>query len=631
MDRSEFLYLIGLTKTLAGGIKAAPRIPHKSADNDAGGFAGAAPFVTDASADKDTGGFAGAHDDIDWRNFTDAPAEALALGWNELRARSQRFSRVSGITQTGYADVRVKTYAGGGPTPARIRAYANYEKSCDEYVIPLDGVINFIRSQTSADGECIMRLPVGIEYLLIIDKGIIYSTEYVPVRADPDMVSEVSATLTKLIDTRALCVYFGDLHHHSIFSGPRYGGTDDVSDSPRDVYLAMLAAGLDYGALCDHHNVLNHSAWRAIKGPDFTPVVSKEISTACGHISAHGVDADVRFELRRADIDTKPPPPDTGIGSAALSEDNRLRGEFLRVTAEIRERGGLAQLNHPCLPDAALAFPERFLDIVGAFDAMEIWNGHLPFAPGLPNEAAYRLWLRLLRRGFFLTATCGTDTHNIKADDYHSISVEIDEIADYVKNTVLPVELRSAAVLALAAKKALVPLFEEWAEQTFGTGGCVNMTFASGAPTELNILSALREGRNVITNGPLLLPSVNGKRPGETARLQGGYASVSIMLYSKKPLRTLIAVTKTGEQSWAAEARFGGSRHTCQSIEQFRSADARSPAPCFIDYSATLRVRVEKNDFVVVYADGGSANMAISNPIFLSRGPIDFNHNPNKD
>lgn len=189
--------------------------------------------------------------------------------------------------------------------------------------------------------------------------------------------------------------YAGDIHQHSIYSSPVYGGTDNAPDTLEEVYNFMRSKGLSFGAASDHHNVLNHREWEKFESPEFIPIISKEISTGNGHVMALNVDEDVIFnEIKQG--------------------DEKVIPEFIRICHEIRMRGGIAQLNHPRDRQEPISFPERFNYLIPIFDTMEIWNGSERMEKHTKNGDAFELWLSLLKKGIYLPATTGSDQHRIK-------------------------------------------------------------------------------------------------------------------------------------------------------------------------------------------------------------------------
>jgi hypothetical protein len=189
--------------------------------------------------------------------------------------------------------------------------------------------------------------------------------------------------------------YAGDIHQHSYYSSPLYGGDDNAPDSLEEVCEFMRSKGLSFGAASDHHNILNHNEWKKLEHDDFIPIISKEISTGNGHVLALNVPEDIIF-------------------TAIKQEDEKVRAEFIRICREIRRLGGIAQLNHPRDRKEPISFPERFTDLIHIFDTMELWNGSEKMEPGTKNGDAFELWLSLLKKGVYLPATTGSDQHRLK-------------------------------------------------------------------------------------------------------------------------------------------------------------------------------------------------------------------------
>jgi hypothetical protein len=188
--------------------------------------------------------------------------------------------------------------------------------------------------------------------------------------------------------------YSGDIHQHSHYSSPLYGGDDNAPDTLEEVYEFMQSKGLSFGAVSDHHNIFNHNEWKKFESDDFIPIISKEISTGNGHVLALNTPEDVIF-------------------TAIKQDDEKVRTEFIRICRDIRRMGGIAQLNHPRDRKAPISFPERFTDLIHIFDTMELWNGSETMEPGTKNGDAFELWLSLLKKGIYLPATTGTDQHRL--------------------------------------------------------------------------------------------------------------------------------------------------------------------------------------------------------------------------
>lgn len=181
----------------------------------------------------------------------------------------------------------------GNPTPAQVKLFPLKSGESAKTFHRVNGRIDMIREMTGEDGSLDKLLPTGA-YMLEISKGSEYIILMEEVRVTETEVTK-SFRLERFVHLGERGYYAGDLHHHSIYSSPVYGGDDDVCETPEEVSCSMRAMGLSYGALSDHHNTLNHDIWRAQEKEDFLPIVSKEISTTNGHVMALGVEKDVIY------------------------------------------------------------------------------------------------------------------------------------------------------------------------------------------------------------------------------------------------------------------------------------------------------------------------------------------------
>ncbi|MDR2656710.1 MAG: CehA/McbA family metallohydrolase [Oscillospiraceae bacterium] len=482
--------------------------------------------------------------------------------------------------QTGVLVVRAGT--DGKPGPAQVRAYPAFERSCGGYTPARDGRIEFWRAQTDENGGAELRLPAGQPLLIEVTRGYHVSTAARVVELQRDAPTVLHANLTTLVNLRARGILCGDMHHHSIYSSPAYGGTDHVVDTAADVYGSMRAAGLDFGALSDHHNTLNHEVWQSFANDEFTPIISKEISTSNGHVNQHGVPEDVIYR----------------IPNAGERTDAYLLAEHKFVAGRIRDLGGFPVINHPRVWQEAIRFPEQFTDSLPFFEGMEVWNGATPYLPGFPNDLAFQLWRDRLDHGVYLPAVCGSDTHDIHAGGYRTICGALRSIRDRGGDVYgeMPEVARRGYDWIANAREAALTLYETWAEQSLGTGCARNMV-STAATDAAGILDAMRHGRNTLTNGPLMFVRVNGAEPGETASPAGSHA-VRIELYAKKPLHTLKLLGRGAEMDIPLKTRGMGKG--------------------VMDYSVSLDdADLGDTDYIVAIADGGVTNMAIANPVFV--------------
>jgi len=393
--------------------------------------------------------------------------------------------------------------------------------------------IDFTRVVSTEEGNATAKLPTG-DYLVKVSKGSEYEITYEKIKVYKNRTTEINTKLVPIIDLSKEGYFAGDLHHHSIYSSPVWGGTDDVIESPKEVCDSMRASGLKFGALSDHHNILNHEEWKKTKTSDFHPIPSKEISTSNGHVLALGVDGyDVIYDIPDAEHRT----------------ENRLRQEFVRITDEIREKGGLPQLNHPRDLSISISWNRDFYDMTEVFDTIEIWNGSNPMYYGTTDGMAADFWRDLLEQGRYFPATTGSDTHNIRANDYHKLASRLYWFKEKVRwvldspeaNTFADSRYLLESFLKISDK--YLPMLEVWAKTSL-TSGCVRtyVHLAKGeTPSNENVLDALRKGHSFLTNGPILTVNVNGAGMGERTALKNNKADISIRLLSNRKLTSLTA------------------------------------------------------------------------------------------
>lgn len=423
----------------------------------------------------------------------------------------------------------VTTYDGSRKrTPAQVKLWKLTDNETDKDFDHVCGKIDMERFVTEFDGELSASIPYG-KYYCEVSKGSEYCIIKDVVEIGPKTVNR-KYHLKRFIDLSKYGWYAGDIHHHSIYSSPVYKGDDDVTESPHEVANSMAAMGLRYGALSDHHNILNHKQWMKETRSDFLPIVSKEISTSNGHVIALGAEKDVIFRI-----------PDKDQRS-----DEYMRSEFKKIVNEIKENGGLAQINHPCDLSRSNSWNPSYYDMTGIFETIEIWNGSAPMIKGSTNYKAYELWLNLLKEGIYRPATTGSDTHNIKADDYNDFYILMQNIRKVMSVLKYPAYKNEIHVIDLIFKKA-VPILEKWATTSL-TSGCVRTyVHIKGKPTKDKVLDSLRKGESFLTNGPILFYKDNRLTLMSARKLNYLRIYTPEGLYKEKKLNSKTALKKDGD------------------------------------------------------------------------------------
>ena len=368
-------------------------------------------------------------------------------------------------------------------------------------------------------------------------------------------------------------------------------------ESPSEVCNSMMAMGLFFGALSDHHNVLNHEAWKKEKKENFLPVISKEISTSNGHVMALGVEEDVIYAI-----------PDDKDRT-----DEKLRNEFQRIVQQIKDEKGLAQLNHPRDLSVSISWNPDFYDMINIFETVEIWNGSNPMLAGSTNDMAYRLWVELLRQGRYIPATTGSDTHNIKANDYNNFFDELRELYLWIKDhkEQLLVDYHDVFTVLEQIIEKVFPIMEKWAETNLTSGGVRTYIYRKGKLDEAGILDALRAGNSFLTDGPILIPGIwdeHEKRlqiPGEHVQVEKTQKNVrcEIVLLTNRPLTKLTVYSEKGVKE----------------VIDLQNTEHAGDRETYYDYSTKAVISIEDCACLYFVAESDCTNMAMSNPIFLDK------------
>ena len=253
----------------------------------------------------------------------------------------------------------------------------------------------------------------------------------------------------------------------------------DGANSPFEVYVSDLAAGLDYGVVTDHNDVRADSEFVNGNHDGFISLPGIEITTNRGHFNA------INF-ARVVD-------PDTTDGTAAVQ----------RIVSDVRsDSQALLQINHPDRTDGGFSFEDW--PLAEQFDLMEVWNGKRlpPYVIGEPNQQTLERWLRMIRNGLYLPATGGSDNHDISGN-------------------------------LLFAQTAYSSEDDRYFNQSMFSG--TPRTYVLPAErTAQGILDALKQGRSFVTNNPLAFLTVQGATPGDT--VAPGEVIAKVLIQSNREL-----------------------------------------------------------------------------------------------
>ena len=478
-------------------------------------------------------------------------------------------------TKREYGILRIKVSVDGMLVPCEIRL-----NRADD----INAGYSFIKRVTNEQGEVAIQVPAGT-WQLEVSHGLTVESAYEEIEIKSGETLDRKINLHQFIDLKKMGWYNGELHHHSIYSSPVYNGTDDVVDTPGQVRLSMQAAGCDFGALSDHHNILNHEEWKHEERDNFVPVISKEISTSNGHVMAMGVKEDVIYNIP--------------YGSNRTEEV--LRYEFVRVAQEIRDAGGIPQVNHPFSDSVSTSWQADFSDLLSAFASVEIWNGANPMLSGNGNGKAFELWIRLLNEGMKISATAGSDTHCIKVNQYEKIKEQLYSIMKLIvqKRNHIPDNLQNRIRIIEEMWNKSYPVLNNWIRMSLGTAGVRNYVYSNNDISQKKILDAIHNGRIFITNGPLIFPEIGGAGPGETWRSGSSTVDVNIRVWSKKMPEEICLYLSDGQIL----------------KKQIMPEHIQN----FYYYGTFTSVDVRRLNWIVCTAGTDCNNLAIANPIWLCK------------
>jgi hypothetical protein len=191
--------------------------------------------------------------------------------------------------------------------------------------------------------------------------------------------------------------YRGDLHCHTEASSDAW--RTGTALRPGDWAHLARSLGLDFLALTDH-NVISQNLTLTGDSVDGVLLLAGEEVTNYfhGHATVSGIQPGEWFDFRQSPFGLPLP---TGGG--------RIQDLIRRV----REAGGYLSAAHPTLPGMSWQFlAEGLVSPACRPDGLEVWNGNWQVS----DEAALRVWHRLLCEGWDVAANGGSDLHAVIND-----------------------------------------------------------------------------------------------------------------------------------------------------------------------------------------------------------------------
>lgn len=369
---------------------------------------------------------------------------------------------------TGTLEARLSD-ENGNPLPAKLRIDSlGSKKPLFDDNGGLDGTDRFA---WTGNGVLTRALPPG-RYQLLATAGIERDAARGSVLIRAGKTARFEAKLPRVIDTPGWIS--GDLHLHQAPSVDA-----DISLPARVV--AIAAEGVELGVATDHYVVTDLAptvTWLRTRGVltgNVVTIPGSEVSTLGSRFGHFNV-----FPLSTRDN--------------VRYQSTTPKGLF--DDAKKKSPNGILQVNHPRW-DPALGYFSYFGidDDTGEmtrpgydprFDTIEVYNGD--DARDLKKVERVLLdWIHLLGRGGRYTATGSSDSHNL-------------------------------AFLDPGLPRTLI----HW-------GSAKSDAQDLSAPQK-SVISALRAGHAIVTSGPILDVTVNGKGPGETVQSVGNKAHVHVVV-----------------------------------------------------------------------------------------------------
>ncbi len=369
----------------------------------------------------------------------------------------------------------------GVPSPARVYVRAADGKAyCPSgspiYYYPLGPDAATRDGFFLSTGDDTFPAPAGKLQLTAL-KGVEYALSEQSVDVPRGDIAEVTLTMRRWTNWMQRGWYSGENHYHANYNGTYY-------QRPIESMRWLQAEDLNAANM-----IVANSEGAFIHDKEFFRGAPDPLSTG-RYILYWGQEyrnSSPLGHMAFLNIKKQVPPSYTSVIGSDSPYDFPLN---TMAALEARKQGGLVSYVHPInqgmrdVFDATLGAKEMAIGTaLGAVDSIDI----LPF-----GEAAYQLWYRFLNCGFHISAGAGTDA------------------------------------------------FANWRSINRIPGSARQYVDVGSAVTWDRWVSRYREGRNFVTNGPLLTFQINGEPPGAVIRVPAGSpytARISGEVVSQFPLR----------------------------------------------------------------------------------------------
>ena len=343
---------------------------------------------------------------------------------------------------------------------------------------------------TKPDGHFSLEVPDG-KLRLIATHGPEWSLAELEAAGGEDR----TLTLKRLVDMPARGYYGADFHMHSTYS--------DGQQTPAEVASDCQAEGLQIAALTDHDTVAQQAEWLAQANSGFLPLPGMEITTRLGHILGLNIREKVSNDV---------------ANSAA---------DISRIFAQVHAQGGFAVIAHPNAPGENYQAPQ-----LHDYDALEILNGSLPpYGSVFDFVQGRKAWHNLLSQGLKVAAVGDSDNHDNLSRQARELLRDPSKAAQLDKRLAMLARLVSfEQVLEPWGWKGLHPGFY----RTY-------LQLAERTPEAVQ--AAVKQGRGFVTNGPLLIATLDDQPPGSELKMgERQSLNLKIETFANRPLDKLVVL-----------------------------------------------------------------------------------------
>jgi hypothetical protein len=422
-------------------------------------------------------------------------------------------------------------------------------------LFPADGDLNGAdHFLWTGNGDAKRTLPRG-RFRVLVTAGIERDASFQRVTIETGKTTSIDAALPRVISTPGMVA--ADLHLHQAPSVDA-----DISLPARVV--AVAAEGVELAVASDHYVVTDLAPtvrWlreRGVLANSLITVSGSEVSTLgtrFGHFNVFplALDRNVKY------VDTTP--------------------KELFADARKQSPDGVLQVNHPRMSPALGYFNFFQLDpatgephVAGYdpnFDSLEVYNGGEAFSIKKVKQVL-RDYLHLLGRGRHYVATGSSDSHNL-------------------------------AFLDPGLPRTMI---------RYASGGSDEEDLATPAKT---LIQALKAGHAIVTSGPFIEASIDGKGPGDTAHRVGKIAHLHVVVKAAPWIDvSAVEVLEGGSVNRAAWLAINKKKNQKQKVLRFdHTFDLRVKQPTFFVVTAIGEKPLSN------VSRGGTLPFAFTNPIWV--------------